>query len=354
MNPRCDNPWFKLNHFTERRKFMFSRHSTPRKSLMRWTVVSLITAAALFLSGCAGAAKPKTYTIGVILYAPTLELTFTGFKQGMTDLGYIEGENVTYIYAGPTDSIDKLDGVVQDLVKAKVDLILSISTPATLAAKKATAGTNIPVVFVPLTDPVGAGVVASLTQPGGNITGITFGLQEVRRLEWLKKIAPNVNRVYVIYNPDDSSANLALKTVNATAPGLGLEIITQEAKTPDDVATALANLPENVDAIYLLPDSQTESKWTDILAVANAHNLPTSVANVNRVKDGALFTYAMKLDLGGKQAAGLADQILKGVQPADLPVEMTEFFLAINLKEAQAIGFTIPEDILSQADTIIR
>jgi putative ABC transport system substrate-binding protein len=333
---------------------MSFRNQTRRKALKGWMACSLTAVAALILSGCAGAAKPKTYTIGVILYAPTLELAFTGFKQGMTDLGYVEGENVTYVYAGPTDSIDKLDGVAQDLVKANVDLILSISTPATLAAKKATADNNIPVVFVPLTDPVGAGVVASLTQPGGNITGVTFGLQEVQRLEWLKKIAPNVNRVYVIYNPNDSSAKLALKTVNATAPSLGLEIITQEATNPDEITAALANLPENVDAIYLLPDSQTESKWAEIIAVANAHNLPTSVANVNRVQDGALFTYAMKLDLGGEQAAGLADKILKGVKPADLPVEMTEFFLAINLKEAQAIGLAIPDDILSQADTIIR
>jgi putative ABC transport system substrate-binding protein len=283
-----------------------------------------------------------------------LELSFTGFKQGMTDLGYVEGENINYIYGGPTDSIDKLDGVAQDLVKADVDLILSISTPATLAAKNATADNDIPVVFVPLTDPVGAGVVNSLTDPGGNITGVTFGLQEVRRLEWLKKIAPNVTRVYIIYNPNDGSAQLALKTVNETAPGLGLEIVTKKAAAPEDITAALANLPEDVDAIYVLPDSQTEAQWEEILAAANAHNLPTSVANVNRVKDGALFTFAMKLDLAGQQAAGLADQILKGIAPSDLPVEMTEFFLALNLKEAQAIGLDIPDEILSQADTIIR
>jgi putative ABC transport system substrate-binding protein len=333
---------------------MFSRNNTSRKTLKGWMVVSLITAVILVMSGCAGAPKPETYTIGVILFAPPLEGAYTGFKQGMTDLGYVEGENVTYVYAGPTDSIDKLDGVAQGLVEANVDLILSISTPATLAAKKATAENNIPVVFVPVTDPVGAGIVPSLTQPGGNITGVTFGLQEVRRLEWLKKIAPNVNRVYVIYNPNDSSAMLALKTVNDTAPGLGLEIVAQAANTVEEIDAALADLPADIDAIYLLPDSQTESKLTDILAVANAHNLPTSVANVSRVKDGALFSYAMKLELGGKQAAGLADRILKGVQPADLPVEMTEFFLAVNLQEAQVIGLDIPDDILSQADTIIR
>ena len=309
---------------------------------------------ATLFCGCTGAPKPENYTIGVILFAPTLEPTYTGFKQGMTDLGYVEGENVTYLYGGPTDSIDQLDGVAQDLVKANVDLILSISTPATQAAKKATAENHIPVVFVPLTDPVGAGLVVSLTQPGGNITGVTFGLQEVRRLEWLQKLVPDVKRVFIIYNPNEGNANLALKMVTETAPGLGLEIIAREAPTPDDVTAALANLPDDIDALYLLPDSQTESQWAEILAAANARNLPTSVANVGRVNDGALYTYAMKLDLGGRQAAGLADQILQGVLPADLPVEMTEFFLALNLKEAQTIGLAIPDEILSQADTIIR
>jgi putative ABC transport system substrate-binding protein len=314
----------------------------------------LIIAVGLLVGGCAGGTKSDTHTIGVILFAPTLEPTYTGFKQGMTDLGYVEGKNVTYIYGGPTDSIDKLDGVAQELVKADVDLILSISTPATLAAKKATADNGIPVVFVPLTDPVGAGVVSSLTQPGGNITGVTFGLQEVRRLEWLQRLVPDAKRVFIIYNPNEGNAKLALKMVNETAPGLGLEIIVREAPTPEDVTAALADLPEDIDALYLLPDSQTESKWAEILAAANARNLPTSVANVGRVNDGALYTYAMKLDLGGKQAAGLADQILKGVKPADLPVEMTEFFLALNLKEARTIGLTISDEILSQADTIIR
>jgi putative ABC transport system substrate-binding protein len=327
----------------------------PKGANMKRILVNfgLILAVGLLLGGCA-AAKPKTYTIGVILFAPTLEESYTGFKAGMADLGYVEGKNVTYVYGGPTDSIDKLDGVAQDLVKQKVDLILSISTPATLAAKKATADNQIPVVFVPLTDPVGAGVVTSLTQPGGNITGVTFGLQEVRRLEWLPKLVPDVKRVFVIYNPNEGNAKLALKMVSDTAPGLGLEIVTREAPTPDDVTAALADLPDDIDALYLLPDSQTETKWAEILAAANARNLPTSVANVGRVKDGALYTFAMKLDLGGRQAAALADQILKGVKPADLPVEMTEFFLALNLQEAQTIGLTIPDDILSQADTIFR
>jgi putative ABC transport system substrate-binding protein len=290
----------------------------------------------------------------VVNLAPTLEDAFTGFKQGMTDLGYIEGENVTYIYAGPAGSIDKLDGLVQDLVEAKVDLIFSITTPATQAAQRATVDNNIPVVFGVLTDPVGASVVASLIEPGGNITGVTFGPQEARRLEWLTKIAPDVERVYIIYNPNDNSARLALETATATAAGLGLEILPREASNPDEVTAALTDFPENIDAVYLLPDSQTEAQLADILAVADARHLPTSVANVGAVEEGPLYSYAMKLESTGRQSARLADQILKGIKPADLPVETTEFFLAINLKTAEVIGLTIPDDILSQADTIYR
>lgn len=330
-----------------------SGHSRVQKKL-GWMILVGVVVSSLLLAGC-NTTQTKNYTIGVILYAPTLESTWTGFKQGMIDLGYIEGENVTYMYSGPIDSIDKLDGVAQDLVKAKVDLILAISTPAAQAAKRATADNTIPVVFVPLTDPVGAGVVSSLIQPGGNITGVTFGAQEARRLEWLTRIAPDVKDIYIIYNPDDSSASLAMKTVAATASNLGIEIIAREVRTPEEIKAALTDFPEDADALYLLPDVKTEASLLDILAVANTRHLPTSVANVERVADGALFTFAFRQDRAGRQAARLVDQILKNdIKPADLPVEMTEFSLAINLKTAQTIGLTVPDDILSQADTVYR
>lgn len=316
-------------------------------------LLTLMVVVVLVASGC-GVTKPKTYTIGVINLAPTLEGTLTGFQKGMTELGYIEGENVTYVYAGPAGSIDKLDEIAQNLVKAKVDLIFSITTPAALAAKKATANNHIPVVFGVLTDPVGAGVVTSIAQPGGNITGVTFGPQEAQRLAWMTKIAPNVKRVFIIYNSNDSSAKLAFKTATETAGKLGIEIVSREARNPDEINAALADFPADVDALYVLPDSVVESKLEDLLKVANERHLPTSVANIDRVADGPLYSYAMQLEPTGKQAAHIADQILKGIKPADLPIETTEFFLAINLKTAEALGLTIPDNILSQADQIYR
>ena len=147
------------------------------KRKLQLGLVILLVITGLLLTGCGGAPKTKTYTIGVINPSTNQEDTVKGFKEGMTELGYVEGKNVIYIYEGPV-SADKLDAVAQGLVKAKVNLILAITTSATKAAQQATAGTDIAVVFIPVTDPVGAGVVASLTKPGGNTTGVTPATQE--------------------------------------------------------------------------------------------------------------------------------------------------------------------------------
>jgi putative ABC transport system substrate-binding protein len=307
---------------------------------------------ALLLTACG--ATPKTYTIGIINISPNLEETLRGFKEGMAELGYVEGSNVTYIYEGPI-SIEKLDATARDLVNAKVDLILSCTTPATQAAQQATAGTAIPVVFIPVTDPVGAGVVKSLTKPGGNITGVTYTSQEGKRLEWLLQIAPTIKHVYIVYNPKDQSPVLALKSVKETAATLGIELITREATTTDEAKNAFMNIPENTDAIFLLPDSVINTRIVDIYNIAIKLKLPTSGPNVNAINDGALTAYGIDLAVAAKQqAARLAGQILKGAKPADLPVETAEYFSAINLKTAQAIGLEIPDTTLRQANIIVR
>ena len=198
-----------------------------------WKVFLWLVALCLPLTACIRPSAPKTYTIGVINVVPDLDDTLGGFKDGMTELGYIEGENITYLYEGATSDLDKLDSVAQGLVEADVDLILSITTPATQAAQRATVGTDTPVVFVPVTDPVGAGLVDSLRYPGGNITGVTFGAQEGRRLEWLMQVVPAIDQIYVPYNPRDRSAVLALETVSEAAAILDVELITREVSTPE-------------------------------------------------------------------------------------------------------------------------
>jgi putative ABC transport system substrate-binding protein len=303
-----------------------------------------------FLSAC-GALAPKARTIGVVSLAPGLDDAVAGFKEGMAELGYVEGENVSYIYEGATNSIDTLDSVAQGLVEADVDLILSVTTPATQAAQRATVGIDILVVFVPVTDPVGAGIVDSLRNPGGNTTGVTFGTQERRRLEWLIQIVPTIEEIYVPYNPEDQSTVLALGIVSEAATNLGVELITHEVRSPEEIPAAVENIPEEADAVFLLPDSLLGTYATEFVKL----QLPTSAANPRDLTDhGVLTSYGVEVTASGKQAARLADQIFQGVKPADLPVETAEFYLAINLRAAEAIGLDISDEILRQADIIIR
>jgi putative ABC transport system substrate-binding protein len=316
-------------------------------------VMTVLVVLGSLLSAC-GAGGPEARTIGVISIVPNLVNTLEGFKEGMAELGYVEGENVTYLYEGATTDMHRLDSVAQALVETDVDLILSITTPATRAAQRATAGTDIPVVFVPVTDPVGAGLVDSLRQPGGNTTGVTFGIQEGRRLEWLVRIVPTIEEIYVPYNPQDQSPVLALETLSEAATKLGIELITCEVRNPEEIMPAIENIPEEADAIFFLPDSLVATRMSDLIIAAVELQLPTSGANVEIVKDGLLTSYGMEQISSGKQAARLADQIFQGVKPADLPIEMAEFYLAINLRTAEAIGLDISDEVLRQADIIVR
>jgi putative ABC transport system substrate-binding protein len=297
----------------------------------------------------------KTYTVGVINIVPDFDHTLAGFKEGMTELGYIEGKRIRYLYDGPTTDMSKLPAATQTLLAAKVDLILTMTTPATLAARQATAGTGLPVVFAIVTDPVGSGIVQSMRQPGGNITGVTFGPQEARRLEWLVQIAPNIRHIYVPFNPKDKSPVLALKIVRNAAAKLGVELITREVHDPETLDDAVFNIPAEADAVFHLPDSLTSTRLTDLVKTATERNLPTSAANIGVVKSSLMLTsFGFDRHLVGKQAARLANQIFKGARPADLPVEMAEFYLAINLKVAKTIGLAIPDEILQHAHIIVR
>jgi putative ABC transport system substrate-binding protein len=299
--------------------------------------------------------KNKIHSVGVINDVPALDQALEGFKAGMTELGYIEGKNIRYIYDGPTTDMSKLSSAAQTLIAEDVDVILSITTPATKAVKQATAGIGPPVVFVVVTDPVGAEIVDSMQHPGGNITGVAFGIQEARRLEWLVRIAPKIRRIYVPFNPKDKSPVLALKMVRNAATKLGVNLITREVHNPEMLEDAVFNIPAEADAVFLLPDSLMATRLLDMVATATKRNLPTSVSNITTAKSyGVLTAFGFDQHLYGKQAARLADQIFKGAKPADLPVEMAEFYLAINLKVAKTIGLAIPYEIMRQTDIIIR
>jgi len=314
--------------------------------------VALLVMISFTMVSC-GLAKPETITVGVINLAPVLEPVYESFKAQMTESGYVEGDNITYIYEGPAGSIADLDTVAQELVAADVDLILSISTPATQAMIRTT--DEIPIIFAPINDPIASGLVDNLMHPGGNATGIMFGTQEEKRFDWFMRVAPDVKSIYIPYNPNDGSAVATLNKVTAMAPQYGVDIVEASVEDNDQISAAIENIPTNVDAIYMFPDSLVMSRVSEFAARALELNLPTSVPDDNAVPIGILMSYGMRFEEAGKQAARLADQVLEGnVNPGDIPVESAEFFLVINLKTAQDIGLEISNEILESADTILR
>ena len=316
--------------------------------------------AVLFLSACGGSngqngqAGKENYTVGILNLSEALELSVEGFKAGMEELGYTEGENITYIYDGPVVDIGNLDTAGQKLVDANVDMVFSLSTPATLAAKRVTEGTDIPVVFGIVTDPIAPGIVENLTQPGGNVTGIKTGGSEPKELEWLKNAVPELQRVLILHNPNDASAVTALSDVRTTADSLGIEIVTVETPDPEAVLTALQDMPENIDGILLLPDSIVNRKVDDIIASGLEFKLPVAGINSPHVESGALLAFGAERYPAGVQAAHLAHQVLAGTPPSELPVETADFYLSVNLQTASAIGVTLEDTTMKSAETIIR
>jgi putative ABC transport system substrate-binding protein len=292
-------------------------------------------------------------TIGVVNYSPALDGVFEGFKQGMAEGGYVEGENVTYIYEGAVGTIDALDHAIETLLAEDVDLILSITTPATQKAKQATQGTDQPVVFAPVTDPVASGIVDSLTDPGGNLTGVQNRGSIAKGLEWLKAVAPGTTLLFVPHNPDDNSSVQGLTELTEAAAKAGLDLDVVEVRTEDEFNAAIAAIPEDADAIFMLPSGFFSARTAEFVEAGIAYELPVSSV-APQCERGVLMSYGHEYVPIGNQVARLAGQILDGTAPANLPVETPDFYLCINLQTAQAIGLDIPADVLAQADKIIR
>lgn len=306
------------------------------------------------LAACQGSEEEKINTVGIVNLTSSLDLTIDGFKDGMEELGYVEGENVIYLYDGPTNSIDGLDAAVDKLLEADVDLIFAVSTPAVVAAKNKTEGADIPILFAPINDPIASGFVESLSQPGGNLTGIQVGGFLPKEFEWLLTLDPSIETVFAPYNPEDLSAALGWAILGEEAAASGVTLITPEVRSAEDVVAAIAVMPESVDAILLMTDSTVLSQLSAFVTVASDRGLPVASINKAQVEGGALMGYGPEFFPVGRQAARLADQILKGVPSSDLPVETADFFFSVNMKTANELGLEISNGILQQANSIIR
>ena len=334
--------------------------STKNNSQKIWRLLIWVLLITLFVSGCGGSAESKNYRVGLLSGADPFDSVFDGFKTQMTELGYVEGENISYDYQASGGDTEKMAQIAQQFVTDKVDLILTTSTGAAKAAQTATAGTDIPVIFTVIQDPVGVGLVESLRNPGANLTGVSRPPVEYlgKRVEFLKQMAPDVATLWIIYDPDYSTAPSSVPAIQAGATAMGMQLVESHAKSPEDVNAELqkrAAMEElDVDAIQLMPDPLNSNSSEAIIDFANQHNIPVVGHSVPQVKNGALFTYADSYPASGKNAASLADQIFNGTNAGDLPVEISDLFLTVNLKAANSLGITVPDNILGSANDIIR
>ena len=278
------------------------------------------------------------------------------FRDAMRDHGYVEGQNLTIDVRWPQGTFDQDPGVVTDLVKANVDVIVAWATPTVIAVRRATS--TIPIVMASVGDPVGSGFVANLARPGGNITGVSIITSDLsaKLLGLFVQMIPSMRRIGLVSNSYNPNVAIQLRESENAARKLGLETRNVEARTAEDFERAFASLKAaQVNGIVLLSDPVVVEYAKKIAELALAAQLPTAFQRRENVEAGGLFSYGGNLAVQFKDAAYYVDRILKGAKPADLPVEQpTQFDFMINMKTAKALGITVPPTLLSIADEVIE
>ena len=276
-------------------------------------------------------------------------------QQRLRELGWIEGRTVTIEYRWAEGRSERAAEIAAEFVRLKVDVIVTQSTPAVLAAKQATS--VIPIVFGSAGDPVGTGVVANLARPGGNITGLSGQATDTaaKRLELLREVVPNLRRLAIMGNVGNPFNVLEMDEVQAAARTLGLEVITSEIRRGEDIAPAFEALKDRTEALYVGADQLLTVNRIRISTLALGTRLPTMSAFRLYVAAGGLMSNGPNFPDLYRRAADLVDKILRGATPADLPVEQpTKFDLVLNLTTAKVLGLTIPESFLLRADEVIE
>jgi putative ABC transport system substrate-binding protein len=274
----------------------------------------------------------------------------------LRELGYVEGQNLVIEYRWAEGQYERFPTLIAELLALKVDVIVTAGTPATQAVKKAT--TAVPLIMVAVGNPVATGIVASLRQPGGNITGLTSISEDLegKRLELLREVLPTVSRVTVLWNPDNQSLLAELREIRAAAQVLGMAVHALEVRTPGELdETFRAIVRESPGALLVMADRLFLHNRQRIMDFATKQRLPGVYAYRELVEAGGLMSFGPSYPGMHRRAAYYVDRILKGAKPGDLPVERpTTFNLVINLKAAKALGLTIPPAVLARADEIIQ
>jgi putative tryptophan/tyrosine transport system substrate-binding protein len=277
------------------------------------------------------------------------------FVQRLRELGWIEGRTVAIEYRWAEGRIDRLPELFAELVRRKVDVIITHATPNVIAAKQATS--VIPIVFASAADPVATGIVASLARPGGNVTGLSSQIPDSasKRIELLREVVSGLRRLAILANPDNSYVALEVREAQAAARTLDLEVALFEIRRAEDIAPAFEGLKGRAEALYVLPDTVLFTHRLRINTLALGARLPTMHLFREYVEASGLVSYGPNWVAQWRRAADYVDKLLRGAKPADIPVEQpTKFDLIINLTTAKALGLEIPPSLLARADEVIE
>ena len=276
-------------------------------------------------------------------------------RSGLRDLGYVERENITIEFRWADEKYDRLVDLAAELVRLKVDVIVTYGTPGSLVAKNAT--TTIPIVMVHSGDAVAAGIVASLARPGGNLTGMTYFLPELmgKRIEMLKDVIPSISQVAIPVKPDNAFFRTALRALQAPAKSMNITLQQVEMAGPHEFTDAFATMTKNgVDAFVILEDAVFVSNRRAIADLAIKERLP-SAGFSEYAEAGGLIGYGIDFLEMYRRAGVFIDKILKGIKPADIPIEQaTKFITVINTKTAKALGLSVPSSLLVRADEVVE
>jgi putative ABC transport system substrate-binding protein len=298
----------------------------------------------------------KLLTIGFMGATPSMESQrVAAFVQRLRELGWVDGRNLAIEYRWAEGRPERVSEIAAEFVRNKVDVIVTVASPPTLAAKQATA--VIPIVFAAVSDPVGTGLVASLARPGGNVTGLANQMSDTvgKKLEILREVVPDLRRLAIMTNVGNPASVLEMGEAEAAARKLGLEVTTSEIRRAKDIAPAFKALRERADALYLSPDPLMNTNRTGINILAVGARLPTMHGLREYVEAGGLMSYGPNLPDQFRRVADIVDKLLRGAKPGDIPVEQpTRFDLVINLTTANALGLEIPAALLARADEVIE
>jgi putative ABC transport system substrate-binding protein len=298
------------------------------------------------------ASTRKMPRVGIVNYSPM----WAPFREQLTNFGYTEGRNITIEYRSPEGTPVSFAEAARELVEAPTDVLAVYGTPATQAAQRAT--TRIPIVMIGIGDPVGAGLVATLARPGGNITGNTIvgRVLGLKRLQLLKEVIPTVTRVALLLNPDNASSVLYFEELQKVAPILGVKLLVVRARNSEELNDALETmLQERPDSVLVTGDPLHQLLIDRIIERLTKHRLPAMYQTRENVMAGGFLSYGPDLSNLFRHGASYVHKILRGAKPADLPVEQpTKFELVINLRTAKNLGLIISESFLLRADEVIE